>query len=162
MTAWICSFHLYDFVHAKESLKGQCQKIHKINYLSSFLKYFHRNNSIYQITTPSNRVKEEICRRMPRNFFSSNPISAKAKKLGLLSIYKFSLFLMFLVLLGILRLRCPYCLLRLLLLSSPLLPAFLLLMASFLLPATLPIKCPNLEIQFSRKQARNWVYKFGH
>jgi hypothetical protein len=28
---------------------------------------------------------------MPRNFFSSNPIPAKAKKLGLLSIYKFSL-----------------------------------------------------------------------
>jgi hypothetical protein len=56
-----------------------------------FLKHFHRNNSIYKITIPSNGVKEEICRRMPRNFFSSNPIPAKAKKLGLLSIYKFSL-----------------------------------------------------------------------
>jgi hypothetical protein len=28
---------------------------------------------------------------MPRNLFSSNPIPAKAKKLGLLSIYKFFL-----------------------------------------------------------------------
>jgi hypothetical protein len=28
---------------------------------------------------------------MPRNLFSSNPIPAKAKKLGLLSIYKFAL-----------------------------------------------------------------------
>ncbi len=57
-----------------------------------FLKHFHRNNNIYKITTPSNGVKEKICRRMPRNLFSSNPIPAKAKKLGLLSMYKFSLY----------------------------------------------------------------------
>jgi hypothetical protein len=56
-----------------------------------FLKHFHGNNNIYKITTPSNGVKEEICRRMTRNLFSSNPIPAKAKKLGLLSIYKISL-----------------------------------------------------------------------
>jgi hypothetical protein len=58
-----------------------------------FLKHFHHNNSIYKIlTTPSyGGVKEEIYRRMPRNFFSVVPIPAKAKKLGLLSIYKFSL-----------------------------------------------------------------------
>ncbi len=58
-----------------------------------FLKNFHRDNSIYKIlTTPSyGGVKEEIYRRMPCNFFSVVPIPAKAKKLGLLSIYKFSL-----------------------------------------------------------------------
>jgi hypothetical protein len=77
---------LYNFVHAKESFKGQCQKSTKSIISHPFLKHFHRNISIYKITTPSNRVEG-----VPSNFFSSNPIPAKAKKLGLLSIYKFSL-----------------------------------------------------------------------
>ncbi len=46
-----------------------------------FLNHFHRNNSIYKISTPSNRGKEEICRRMPRNFFSSAQFQRKRKSL---------------------------------------------------------------------------------
>ncbi len=46
-----------------------------------FLKHFHRNNSIYKITTPSYGVKEEICRRMPGNFFSSTQFQRKRKSL---------------------------------------------------------------------------------
>ncbi len=44
-----------------------------------FIKHFHRNNSIYKITTPSYRVKKEICRPMPRNFFSSTQFQRKRK-----------------------------------------------------------------------------------
>ncbi len=46
-----------------------------------FLKHFHRNNSIYKITTPSYGVKGEICRRMPHNFFSSAQFQRKRKSL---------------------------------------------------------------------------------
>ncbi len=46
-----------------------------------FLKYFHRNNSIYKITSPSYGVKEEICRRMPQNFSSSAQFQRKRKSL---------------------------------------------------------------------------------
>ncbi len=46
-----------------------------------FLQHFHRSNSIYKITTPSYGVKEEICRRMPRNFFSSAQFQRKGKSL---------------------------------------------------------------------------------
>jgi hypothetical protein len=35
--------------------------------------------------------REEHCRRMPRNFISSSQFQRKQRKLGLLSIYKFSL-----------------------------------------------------------------------
>jgi hypothetical protein len=94
---------LYSFVHAKESIKGQRHEIfgtkewtdvtsqNFIKILSLETIPLKSNNSIYKITTPSYGVKEEICRRMPRNFFSPTPIPAKAKMLGLLSIYKFSL-----------------------------------------------------------------------
>ena len=46
-----------------------------------FLNHFHRNNSIYKISTPSYRGKEEICRRMPCNFFSSAQFQRKRKSL---------------------------------------------------------------------------------
>ncbi len=46
-----------------------------------FLNHFHRNNSIYKISTPSFRGKEEICRRMPDNFFSSAQFQRKRKSL---------------------------------------------------------------------------------
>ncbi len=46
-----------------------------------FLKHFHRNSSTYKIITPSYGVKEEICRRMPRNFFSSTQFQRKRKSL---------------------------------------------------------------------------------
>ena len=46
-----------------------------------FQEYFHRNNSIYKITSPSYGVKEEICRRMPRNFYSSTQFQRKWKSL---------------------------------------------------------------------------------
>ncbi len=46
-----------------------------------FLKSFHSNNSIYKITSPSYGVKEDICRRMPRNFFSSVQFQRKRKSL---------------------------------------------------------------------------------
>jgi hypothetical protein len=59
----------------------------KNNHLSSLSKAFslqeHKNH------LPLYRVKNEICRRMPRNLFSSAQF--QRKKLGLLSIYKFSL-----------------------------------------------------------------------
>ncbi len=38
----------------------------------------NRNNSIYKITTPFSGVKEEICRRMPRNFFSPTQFQGKS------------------------------------------------------------------------------------
>jgi hypothetical protein len=51
-----------------------------------FLRRFHRNNSIYKIlTTPSYGEKDAT------QLFLFDPIPAKAKKLGLLSIYKYSL-----------------------------------------------------------------------
>ncbi len=46
-----------------------------------FLNHFHRNNSIHKISTPSYRGKEEICRLMPRNFFSSAQFQRKRKSL---------------------------------------------------------------------------------
>ncbi len=46
-----------------------------------FLNHFHRNNSIYKISTPSYRGKEEICRWMPRNFFSLAQFQRKRKSL---------------------------------------------------------------------------------
>ncbi len=84
------SFQLarYDRVNLRFSL---CRVLHKINYLSLLLSHFHHNNSIYKITTTLQEVKEEICRRMPSNFFSTTQFQRKRKKLGLLSIYKFSL-----------------------------------------------------------------------
>jgi hypothetical protein len=87
---------LYNFVQAKESLKGQCQKIHKINYLSSFLKHFHRNNSIYQITTPSNSLQQSEggnLQTVAAQLFLFKPNSSESEKAwsSLLSIYKFSL-----------------------------------------------------------------------
>jgi hypothetical protein len=39
------------------------------------------NNSIYKITTPSYRVKEDICGWMPRKFFSSTQCQRKRKSL---------------------------------------------------------------------------------
>jgi hypothetical protein len=53
-----------------------------------FLKHFHRNNSIHKITTPSEGGNLQTD---AAQLFLFNPIPAKAKKLGLLSIYKFSL-----------------------------------------------------------------------
>jgi len=46
-----------------------------------FLNHFHRNNSIYEISTPSYRGKEEICSRMLRNFFSLAQFQRKRKSL---------------------------------------------------------------------------------
>ncbi len=46
-----------------------------------FIRHFYRNTSIYIITTPSYGVKEEICRRMPSNFFSSTQFQRKRKSL---------------------------------------------------------------------------------
>ncbi len=57
-----------------------------------FLKHFHRKNSIYKIPTPASGVKEETAEQTAAaKLFLFAPIPAKAKKLGLLSIYKFSL-----------------------------------------------------------------------
>jgi hypothetical protein len=77
------------------------------NYLKvgcNFLKHFHRNNSIHKIlTTPSYGLKERYCLSLTNGgtggggggdaaqLYLFVPIPAKAKKLGLLSIYKFSL-----------------------------------------------------------------------
>ncbi len=46
-----------------------------------FLNHYHRNNSIYKISTSSYRGKEEICRRMLRNFFSLAQFQRKRKSL---------------------------------------------------------------------------------
>ncbi len=54
-------------------------------------KHFHRNNSIYKITTPLLRSEGGILQTDAAQLFRFDPIPAKAKKLGLLSIYKFSL-----------------------------------------------------------------------
>jgi hypothetical protein len=51
-----------------------------INWDYLFLKHYC-NNSIYKITTPSYGVKEEICRRMPRNFFPLSQFQRKRKSL---------------------------------------------------------------------------------
>ncbi len=45
-----------------------------------YLKYFYLNNSIYKITH-SYGMKQEICRRMPRNSFSSTQFQRKRKSL---------------------------------------------------------------------------------
>ncbi len=56
-----------------------------------FLKHFHRNSSIYKITTPLLRSEGGNLQTDASQLFLFDPIPAKAKKLGLLSIYKFSL-----------------------------------------------------------------------
>ncbi len=57
-----------------------------------FLKHFHRNNSIYvQNHHPLLRSEGGNLQTDAAQLFLFDPIPAKAKKLGLLSIYKFSL-----------------------------------------------------------------------
>jgi hypothetical protein len=56
-----------------------------------FLEYFHRNNSIYKITTPLLWSEGGNLQTDAAQLLLFDPIPAKVKKLGLLSIYKFSL-----------------------------------------------------------------------
>jgi hypothetical protein len=56
-----------------------------------FLKHFHYNNSIYKITTPLLWSEGGNLQTDAAQLFLFDPIPAKVKKLGLLSIYKFSL-----------------------------------------------------------------------
>jgi hypothetical protein len=56
-----------------------------------FLKHFHYNNSIYKITTPLLWSEGGNLQTDAAQLFLFDPIPAKAKKLGLLSNYKFSL-----------------------------------------------------------------------
>ncbi len=56
-----------------------------------FQNYFHRNNSIYKISTPLLQREGGNLQTDATQLFLFGPIPAKAKKLGLLSIYKFSL-----------------------------------------------------------------------
>ena len=56
-----------------------------------FLNHFHHNNSIYKITTPLQWSEGGNLQTDAAQLFLFDPIPAKVKKLGLLSIYKFSL-----------------------------------------------------------------------
>jgi hypothetical protein len=65
---WHCPFKL-KHQRTQECIDVTSQNFIKILSLETIpLK---SNNSIYKITTPSYGVKEDICRRMPRKFFSS-------------------------------------------------------------------------------------------
>ncbi len=66
------------------------QSFHKI-ISHPFLQHFHRNNSIYKISTPLLRSEGGNLQTDAAKLFLFGPIPAKVKKLGLLSIYKFSL-----------------------------------------------------------------------
>ncbi len=64
---WHCPFK------AKHQRTQECIDVSSQNFikiLSLATIPLKSNNSIYKITTPSYRLKEDICRRMPRKFFS--------------------------------------------------------------------------------------------
>ncbi len=75
---WHCPFKL-KHQRTQECIDVTSQNFIKILSLDTIpLK---SNNSIYKITTPSYGVKEDICRRMPRKFFSSSQFQRKRKSL---------------------------------------------------------------------------------
>jgi hypothetical protein len=80
---------------AKHQRTQECTDVTSQNFTKIFshpyLKHFHRNNSIYKITTPLLRSEGGNLPTDAAQLFRFDPIPAKAKKLGLLSIYKFSL-----------------------------------------------------------------------
>ncbi len=75
---WHCPFKA-KHQRTQEYIDVTSQNFIKILSLETFpLK---SNNSIYKITTPCYGVEEEICRRMPRKFFSSTQFQWKRKSL---------------------------------------------------------------------------------
>ncbi len=86
---WHCPFR------GKHQRTEECTDVTSQNFTKifshPFLKHFHRNNSIYKITTPLLRSEVGILQMDAAQLFRFDPIPAKAKKLGLLSIHKFSL-----------------------------------------------------------------------
>jgi hypothetical protein len=80
---------------AKHQRTQECTDVTSQNFTKifshPFLKNFHRNNSIYKITTPLLRSEGGNLQTDAVQLFRFDPIPAKAKKLGLLSSYKFSL-----------------------------------------------------------------------
>jgi hypothetical protein len=82
---------LSNFLHAKEFI-FQNRVFTKSIISHLFLNHFHHNNSIYKISTPSYIQREGgNLQTDATQLFLFGPIPAKEKKLGLLSIYKFSL-----------------------------------------------------------------------
>ncbi len=74
---WHCPFK------AKHQCTKECTDVTSQNFikiLSLETIPLKSNNSIYKITTPSYGVKEEICRRMPRNFFFFQPQFQRKRK----------------------------------------------------------------------------------
>ncbi len=76
---WHCPFQAKKHQHTQECTDVTSQNFIKILSLKTIS--LKSNNSIYKITTPSYGVQEEICRRMPRNFFSSTQFQQKQKSL---------------------------------------------------------------------------------
>ncbi len=75
---WHCPFK------AKHQHTQECTDVTSQNFiklLSLETIPLKSSNSIYKNTTPSYGVKEVICRRMPRNFFSSAQFQRKRKSL---------------------------------------------------------------------------------
>jgi hypothetical protein len=75
----------------KNSFFNIQKSIHKINYLSSLSKVFSQQKQYLQNHLPLLRSEGGNLQTDAAKLFLFGPIPAKAKKLGLLSIYKFSL-----------------------------------------------------------------------